>query len=502
MTVTENPFLTGNYGPVDKEVTATDLVVDGTHPGRAAGALPAHRTEPVPHAGRSVPLVHRRRDDARRRARCGPRALVPQPLGPHRRDRAPRWASSRSRARHRRCTTRATRTCSAMPGRILSLTEGAMPYELSRELDTLRRTDFGGPLPSGFTAHPKIDPVTGELHGFSYWFSEPYLIYHLIDAAGRLVRSEPITLPRSVMMHDFAITRSHVLFFDLPVVFDLAVQPFPFRWDDDAAARIGVMPRDGGDADVEWFDIDPCYVFHPMNAYDEDDTVVVDVPRHPTMFATEGELVEGPNRGGPPALHRWTIDLAAGKVRDELVDERGQEFPRVNETLLGVEASVRLQRRGRDRGRVRRRGLPQARLRPRHERGARLRHRRARRASSSSCPRRTARARTTAGSWASSTTRRPIAATTSSSTPTTSPRHPWRPCTSRNGCRSVSTATGSPTHKGSAWLVRRMSSSWVAELVARRSHSRSRGRASMSACWRRAPSSRIAFGARACRPGA
>ena len=95
-------------------------------------------------------------------------------------------------------------------GRILSLTEGAIPYELSRELDTLRRVDFGGPLPSGLTAHPKIDPVTGEMHAFSYWFSEPYLIYHLIDANGRLVRSEPITLPRSVMMHDFAITRSRV----------------------------------------------------------------------------------------------------------------------------------------------------------------------------------------------------------------------------------------------------------------------------------------------------
>jgi carotenoid cleavage dioxygenase len=75
-------------------------------------------------------------------------------------------------------------------------------------------------------------------------------------------------------------------------------------------------------------------VFHPMNAYDDGDAIVVDVPRHPTMFATEGELVEGPNRGGAPALHRWTIDRSAGKVRDELVDERGQEFPRVNETLL------------------------------------------------------------------------------------------------------------------------------------------------------------------------
>ena len=59
MTVTENPFLTGNYGPVDKEVTATDLVVEGTIPAELRRALPAHRTEPVPHAGRSVPLVHR-----------------------------------------------------------------------------------------------------------------------------------------------------------------------------------------------------------------------------------------------------------------------------------------------------------------------------------------------------------------------------------------------------------------------------------------------------------
>ncbi len=65
------------------------------------------------------------------------------------------------------------------------------------------------------------------------------------------------------MMHDFAITRENVLFFDLPVVFDLETQPFPFRWDDDTPARVGVMPRGGGDADVQWFDVDPCYVFHP-----------------------------------------------------------------------------------------------------------------------------------------------------------------------------------------------------------------------------------------------
>jgi carotenoid cleavage oxygenase len=170
------------------------------------------------------------------------------------------------------------------------------------------------------------------MHGFAYWFAEPYLVYYVVDASGALVRSEPITIPRPVMMHDFAISREHVLFFDLPVVFDLEVQPFPFRWDDDTPARVGVMPRGGGDSDVQWIDIDPCYVFHPMNAYDDAGSVVVDVPKYETMMQHSRV---GPNDGALPVLERWTIDLAAGKVRTEQVDERGQEFPRVNESRLG-----------------------------------------------------------------------------------------------------------------------------------------------------------------------
>ena len=91
------------------------------------------------------------------------------------------------------------------------------------------------------------------------------------------------------------------------------------------------MPRDGGNADVRWFDVEPCYVFHPMNAYDDGDTVVLDVVRHPKMFDTEHL---GPNEG-PPTLDRWTVDLADGKVRESRVDDRGQEFPRVDERLVG-----------------------------------------------------------------------------------------------------------------------------------------------------------------------
>jgi carotenoid cleavage oxygenase len=105
----------------------------------------------------------------------------------------------------------------------------------------------------------------------------------------------------------------------------------PYRWNPKHPARVGVMPRDGGNADVRWFEVDPCYVFHAMNAYDEGATIVLDVVRHPKTFDTD---LRGPSEG-PPTLDRWTVDLADGKVRESRIDDRGQEFPRVDERRLG-----------------------------------------------------------------------------------------------------------------------------------------------------------------------
>ena len=328
MTTTQNPFLTGNYGPVPDETTAFDLVVDGALPVELDGRYV--RTGPNPYAPPAgeyhwfvgdgmVHGVELRAGKANwyrnRWVRTSgiSAALGETPVGG---PVPPMYDASNTHVL-------------AHGGRLLSLTEGAVPYVLSNELDTVERYDFGGPLPTGFTAHPKIDPVTGEMHGFAYWWAEPYLTYHLIDANGRLVRSEPITVPGPTMIHDFSVTRDHVVFYDLPVVFDLEHLPFPYRWDDDYGARVGVMPRNGGDADVRWFDVEPCYVFHPMNAYDDGDNVVLDVARHSTMFK---HSTIGPNDGQQPTLDRWTVDLNAGKVREERLDDRGQEFPRVNET--------------------------------------------------------------------------------------------------------------------------------------------------------------------------
>jgi carotenoid cleavage oxygenase len=221
----------------------------------------------------------------------------------------------------------------AHAGRILGLGEAGLPYELDGDLDTVGQWDGDGALVGNFTAHPKVDPVTGEMLAFGYDFGPVNLRYWRINADGEVVQSEEITTPASTMMHDWGVTATRVVFMDLPVVFDferLAAGKFPFEWSDDAGARLGVLPRTGGDADVVWVDVNPCYVFHPLNAYDDGDRVVMDVVRYPRLFDTDHK---GPDHDA--TLWRWIIDAGAGTVKEEQLDDTVVEFPRVDERLTG-----------------------------------------------------------------------------------------------------------------------------------------------------------------------
>jgi carotenoid cleavage dioxygenase len=258
-------------------------------------------------------------------------------------------------------------------GRIFALVEaGAGNYELDENLDTVGGCDFDGTLHGGFTAHPKRDPRSGELHAVSYYFGLGAKVrYQVIDAAGRVRRTVDIPVTGSPMMHDFSLTENHVVLYDLPVTFDagLAVQAtvpaalrapaklvlsalagrvpvpsppvgrqpsasgsFPYKWNPKYPARIGVMPRDGGADDVTWFETEPCYVFHSLNAYDTDDgAIVLDVVRYDKVFDQD---LRGPTEGHP-ALYRWRADPGTGKVSQEQLDDRMQEFPRVDERVVG-----------------------------------------------------------------------------------------------------------------------------------------------------------------------
>ena len=131
------------------------------------------------------------------------------------------------------------------------------------------------------------------------------------------------------MHHDFAATRNHVIFMDLPVVFDLEVAMqggMPFGWSDTYGARLGVMPRAGTNADMRWYDIEPCYVFHTMNAFeDAAGRIVLDAGRHASMWKG------GPDKFEPCFQYRWTLDPATGRVTEEAVDDISQAFPRMDD---------------------------------------------------------------------------------------------------------------------------------------------------------------------------
>ncbi len=224
----------------------------------------------------------------------------------------------------------------AHAGRVLSLAEYGLPYEIDTELNTVGRYDFHGQLRAPVTAHPKIDPVSGEMFLISFGPFPPYLRYHVIGSDGRLRRSEVIDVKGPSLMHDWAITENHVLFFDLPVLFDaeyLVESGFPYRWNAGHGARVGIMPKTGVSADVRWFEIDPCYFVHSTNAYERDGSIVLEAPRYPTfMEAGKPDILA---QGVRSELHRWTFDLTSGGVSEDVLDERAVEFPRINERYTG-----------------------------------------------------------------------------------------------------------------------------------------------------------------------
>jgi carotenoid cleavage dioxygenase len=223
-------------------------------------------------------------------------------------------------------------------GKTLALVESSLPYQITNDLETLGAYDFGGKLVDSMTAHPKICPTTGELHFFGYGsIFEPYVTYHRADANGVLIINRPLDVKGHTMMHDFALTAEHVIFMDLPIVFDLDVAmngegDMPYRWSDDYGARFGVMRRDDPFGPVRWFDIDPCYVFHVANAYDRGNSIVLQAVRYPELWRDSG----GFDTDG--VLWSWTIDLQTGKVSERQLDDRAVEFPRIDDRLATLPA--------------------------------------------------------------------------------------------------------------------------------------------------------------------
>ncbi len=333
MTTTENPYLQGNFAPVHEEVTATDLPVTGQVPEALSGRYlrngpnPASTPEPgTYHWFTGDGMVHgiRLRDGRAEwyRNRWVRSVEVARVLGEEPRPGA---------GVHADMDFSANTNVIGQGGRTFAIVEaGSRPYELTDELETIGSCDFDGTLEGGYTAHPKRDPRTGELYAVSYFFGwGDDVEVTVIDPQAKVRSSRRVTMGGPVSVHDCAITERYVVLLDLPVTFsmDAVVEgsTFPYRWQEGYHSRVGLLPRDGDSTDVVWHDVESCYVFHPMNAFDVPggDGIVLDVVRHPSMFRTQ---LLGPAEG-TTTLERWHLDGRGGAVKEERLDDRGQEFP-------------------------------------------------------------------------------------------------------------------------------------------------------------------------------
>ena len=224
-------------------------------------------------------------------------------------------------------------------GQLLATWEGGAPHAIKvPQLDTVGEYRYDGKLVSAFTAHPKVDPVTGEMMFFGYSFAPPYLKYSIVSAEGELLRTVPIELPMAVMMHDFAITENYTIFMDLPLTFSgermRRGEPL-MMFESDRPSRFGIVPRWGDNSNIRWFESPACYIFHTLNAYEEGDEVVLIACRMNSTTVLMTEDTQPDPDGNIPRLHQWRFNLKTGAVREEMLDDVPGEFPRVNEQLLG-----------------------------------------------------------------------------------------------------------------------------------------------------------------------
>jgi carotenoid cleavage dioxygenase len=330
-------YFTGNAAPLTTEITANDLPVTGRLPEELDGTYLYIGSNPISTPDAATynvftgdGMVHgiRLRDGRAEwyRNRWVRTARVSQSLGE-----SPVGGPTRG------LSDNANTGIATIGGRPMALVDaGGLPVELTGELETVARTDLEGTLPNGFTSHPARDPVSGELHAVAYYHELDHVQYLVLGTDGRVRRAEPIGVPDTPMMHELSLTERYVVFYDLPVTYDKQLQAagslLPYRWNAAHASRLGVLPRDGDGSDVRWFDVTPCFVFHPLNAYEVGDRIVLDVIRYPQVFTGDSAGV----RANRHTLWRWVIDLAAGTVHEEQLLDELEEFPRIDERRIAA----------------------------------------------------------------------------------------------------------------------------------------------------------------------
>ena len=198
----------------------------------------------------------------------------------------------------------------------------------------------------GISAHPKVDERTGELLFFNYSKHAPYMHYGVVDRSGKLAHYVPIPLPGPRLPHDMMFTQNWSILCDFPLFWDeelLKRNIHVTRLHKGMPSRFALIPRYGQPEDIRWFEADPTFVLHFINAYEDGDEIILDGyfeedPYPPPLENADGYghmMAYVDEHSFKPKLHRWRFNLADGTTREERLDDRILEFGMMNQRYLG-----------------------------------------------------------------------------------------------------------------------------------------------------------------------
>lgn len=237
-------------------------------------------------------------------------------------------------------------------GKLLALKEDGRPFAMDpTTLETIGEWNFGGKLNSEtFTAHPKVDPDTGEMLAFGYaakGLLTRDMAFYVIDPEGQITREVWFELPYYCMMHDFGITADYVLFHVVPIVgsWERLQQGKPhFGFDRRLPVHLGVLPRKGGARDLRWFTAPNLFASHVMNAYNQGERVYFDTPTAAgNMFPFFPDVEDAPfdPERAQARVTRWSVDMDddEDRIRMQRLCDLVGEFPRIDDRFAGKEYS-------------------------------------------------------------------------------------------------------------------------------------------------------------------
>jgi carotenoid cleavage dioxygenase-like enzyme len=225
-------------------------------------------------------------------------------------------------------------------GQVLALYEfGNATLVDASNLSTLNREyDFNGQWKCHFTAHPKVDPETKEFLGFGYNFPFfPEIQYSVWSPEGQLKHSAIFKLPKASGLHDWWVTKNYSIWMDGALTYEFdKIFDIPVRYDYDKQCRIGVCKRYG--TGIKWFNVPNQFFFHTFNAYEKQDETTGRVKL--IMHACKWKyltLTPSPKDKQPfPTVWEYTLDPETGDYTERQVSSLYVDFPRINENCMGL----------------------------------------------------------------------------------------------------------------------------------------------------------------------